>query len=104
MEVSEVRKQLDEIDSALLQLFVKRMNLIDTVADIKKQDTAKPLYDPVRERAILMKVRENAGPEHGNSAHQLFRTILELSRARQAAQLIPATNVAARVAAMCAGE
>ena len=30
--------------------------------------------------------------------------ILELSRARQAAQLIPATSVAARVAAMCANE
>lgn len=104
MELSEVRQQLDGIDKELLELFVRRMKLIDVVADIKKRDTAKPLYDPVRERAILMKVRENAGAEYGNAAHQLFRTVLELSRARQAAQLIPATNVAARVAAMCASE
>ena len=104
MELSEVRSQLDQIDAELLSLFVKRMELIDIVADIKQKDTSRPVYDPVRERAILMRVRENAGTEYGGAAHQLFRTILELSRARQAARLIPATTVAARVAAMCAGE
>jgi chorismate mutase/prephenate dehydratase len=104
MELPEVRTQLDAIDSELLSLFVKRMELIDTVADIKRKDPSRPLYDPVREREILMKVRENAGTEFGDAAHQLFRTLLELSRARQAAKLIPATTVAARVAAMCANE
>ena len=104
MELPEVREQLDRIDSELLKLFLARMELVDVVADIKARDSARPLYDPVRERAILMKVRENAGTEFGDAAHQLFRTLLELSRARQAAKLIPATTVAARVAAMCANE
>lgn len=104
MELPEIRTKLDEIDGQLLDLFVQRMELIDKVADAKRRDTSRPLYDPVRERAILMRVRENAGTEHGDSADQLFRTILELSRARQAAQLIPASNVAARVAAMCSHE
>ena len=104
MDLQEIRKQLDEIDSGLLGLYLKRMALIDKVADTKKRDPSKPLYDPVREREILMRIREQAGSEYGDSAHQLFRMILELSRARQAAQLIPATSVAARVAAMCAGE
>ncbi len=104
MELSEIRPQLDEIDASLLDLFLKRMSLIDKVADVKKRDPSKPLYDPAREREILMRIRENAGSEYGDAAHQLFRMILELSRARQAAQLIPATSVAARVAAMCANE
>lgn len=104
MELSDIRKNLDDIDSRLLDLFVQRMELIDKVADIKRGDPSKPLYDPVREREILMKVREKAGIKHGDSAHQLFRTVLELSRARQAAQLIPAANVAARVAAMLSRE
>lgn len=104
MELSDIRKQLDEVDSGLLDLFCKRMTLVDKVADAKKRDTSKPLYDPVREREILMRIRENAGSEYGDSAHQLFRMILELSRARQASQLIPATTVAARAAAMCANE
>ncbi|HAG13896.1 MAG TPA: bifunctional chorismate mutase/prephenate dehydratase [Ruminococcus sp.] len=104
MELPEVRKQLDSIDSQLLDLFTQRMSLIDIVADIKQKDPSRPLYDPVREREILMRVREKAGAEYGDAAHQLFRMMLELSRARQAARLIPATNVAARVAAMCAHE
>lgn len=104
MELSEIRKQLDEVDTGLLDLFLRRMTLIDKVADAKKRDSSKPLYDPVREREILMRIREKAGDDYGDSAHLLFRLILELSRARQAAQLIPATNVAARVAAMCANE
>ncbi len=104
MELSEIRPQLDAVDNELLDLFLKRMALIDKVADAKRRDPSKPLYDPAREREILMRIREKAGSEYGDSAHQLFRMILELSRARQAAQLIPATSVAARVAAMCANE
>ncbi|MBQ8922664.1 MAG: chorismate mutase [Oscillospiraceae bacterium] len=103
MDLAEIRTELDAVDSELLALFVRRMDLIDKVADAKRRDPSRPLYDPVRERAILMKVRENAG-SHGDAAHQLFRMILELSRAQQAAQLIPATSVAARVAAMCSHE
>ncbi len=104
MELSEIRTQLDAIDGQLTDLFVQRMTLVDQVADIKLRNSTHQLYDPVREREILMKVREKAGSEYGSSAHQLFRTVLELSRARQAARLIPATTVAARVAAMCANE
>lgn len=104
MELSEIRPQLDAVDNELLDLFLKRMALIDKVADAKRRDPSKPLYDPAREREILMRIREKAGSEYGDAAHQLFRMILELSRARQAAQLIPATSVAARVAAMCANE
>ncbi len=104
MQLPEIRAQLDVIDKQLLELFLQRMTLIDQVADTKKRDPSRPLYDPAREREILMRVRENSGSEYGDSAHQLWRTILELSRARQAAQLIPATSVAARVAAMCAQE
>ena len=103
MDLQDIRTELDTVDKELLSLFVRRMELIDKVVDVKRRDTSRPLYDPVRERAILMKVRENAG-EFGNAAHLLFRLILELSRARQAAQLIPATSVAARVAAMCSHE
>ena len=53
MELSDVRTQLDGIDSQLIDLFVKRMELIDVVADLKQKDPSRPLYDPVREREIL---------------------------------------------------
>ena len=65
MELTDLRAQLDEVDAQLTDLFVRRMQLIDTVADLKQRDPSRPLYDPVRERAILMKVREKAGAEYG---------------------------------------
>lgn len=104
MELSEIRPLLDGVDKQILELFLQRMELVDKVADVKRRDPSKPLYDPAREREILMRIRESAGSEYGDAAFQLFREVLELSRARQAAQLIPATSVAARVAAMCAHE
>ncbi len=104
MELSEIRPLIDNVDKQLLDLFLQRMELIDRVTDIKRRDPSRPLYDPSREREILMKVREQAGAEYGDAAFQLFRMLLELSRARQAASLIPATSVAARAAAMCAHE
>ena len=82
MELNEVRAQLDEIDAELLRLFVRRMELIDIVADIKQKDTSRPVYDPVRERAILMKVRENVAgtlliafktEAQANAARELLR-------------------------------
>lgn len=103
-QLPEIRAQLDVIDNQLLDLFLQRMALVDDVADVKQRDPSRPLYDPAREREILMHVRETAGEKYGDAAHQLWRTVLELSRARQAAVLIPPSNVAARVAAMCAHE
>lgn len=102
-ELSNIRGQLDQIDGQLLDLFLQRMELIEQVTDIKKEQH-QPLYDPNREREILQKVHARAGAEHAIAAHQYFRTILELSRSRQAAKLIPPTNVAARIAAMCTHE
>ena len=70
MELSEIRLQLDGIDEQLLDLFVERMSLVDKVADIKKRDPSKPLYDPAREREILMRIRERAGEEYGDSGDE----------------------------------
>lgn len=103
MELSEIRNQLDHVDSELLRLFLERMALVDQVADIKKE-THQPLYDPKREREILAKIHESSGASYASAADQFFRTLLELSRARQAAQLFIGSVAASRVAEMCARE
>ena len=103
MELSQIRPKLDEIDSKLLALFLQRMELVDMVAEVKK-DSHQPLFDPKREREILAKIHDSAGETYSASAHRLFQTILELSRARQAAQLIPSTTVAAQIAEMLSHE
>ncbi|MDO4731515.1 MAG: prephenate dehydratase domain-containing protein [Clostridia bacterium] len=103
MELKEIRESLDKIDKEVLELFTKRMELVDKVTDIKRSANT-PIYDPEREREILSKIHSMAKKPYDNAAHQLFRTILELSRARQAQKMIQATSVAAKVAAMCSEE
>ncbi len=80
--LTDIRAEIDDIDNKLVDLFRKRLEIVERVAANKK-DRGAPIYDPVRERAILSKVAKAVGPEHENGACLLFSTLMAISRARQ---------------------
>ena len=82
MDLSEIRQQIDGIDQELVRLFCQRMNLSAQVADYKKANNL-PIFVPARERAILQKVAELAGPEMENYTRVLYSMLFELSRSYQ---------------------
>lgn len=82
MELSELRKEIDEIDTELVELFKRRMNVSADVAEYKRQ-TGMNVLDPSRERALLGKVSELAGDEFEEYTRTLYATILDLSRSYQ---------------------
>ena len=82
MDLSEIRQQIDGIDQQLVELFCRRMNLSAQVADYKKANNL-PIFVPARERAILQKVAEMAGPEMENYTRVLYSMLFELSRSYQ---------------------
>lgn len=82
MDLTEIRNQIDQIDDQLVQLFCQRMNLSAQVADYKKANNL-PIFVPARERAILQKVAEKAGPEMANYTRVLYSMLFELSRSYQ---------------------
>ena len=82
MDLSEIRQQIDGIDRELVRLFCERMNLSAQVADYKKANNL-PIFVPARERAILQKVAEMAGPEMENYTRVLYSMLFELSRSYQ---------------------
>ena len=82
MDLSEIRQQIDEIDQELVELFCRRMSLSAQVADYKKANNL-PIFVPARERAILQKVAELAGPEMENYTRVLYSMLFELSRSYQ---------------------
>ena len=82
MELSEIRQQIDGIDQELVQLFCQRMSLSAQVANYKKANNL-PIFVPARERAILQKVAEMAGPEMENYTRVLYSMLFELSRSYQ---------------------
>lgn len=82
MDLTEIRQEIDEIDQELVRLFCARMNLSAQVADYKKANNL-PIFVPARERAILQKVAQMAGPEMENYTRVLYSMFFELSRSYQ---------------------
>ena len=82
MDLNELRQQINSIDDELLTLFTRRMDLASQVADYKREHDL-PILQPAREREILKKVADKAGPELGGYARVLFSMLIELSKSYQ---------------------
>ncbi len=100
MELSEIRAKIDAVDDQLLDLFLERMELSETVAAYKNEHKL-PILNKTREREILAKVTERAGDKE-RYAYHLYSTLFELARSRQAELISAPTRVAARVEAALA--
>ena len=82
MDINELRKNIDDIDRELVELFKKRMSVSAQVAEYKRQNNMRVL-DPSRERALLAKVASLSGEDLEDYTKTLYSTILDLSRSYQ---------------------
>lgn len=82
MDLQDLRKQINEIDDEILQLFVKRMGICLDVAQYKI-DNNLPVFQTDREKAIIDKVREKSPDWLENSSEILFTTIMDISKSQQ---------------------
>ena len=81
MELKDLRDQIDTIDNALLSFFIKRMQLTDEVAKLKKE-RGLAIYNAEREQEILDWVSRESG-DLECYARLFFSCLFELSRSRQ---------------------
>lgn len=81
MSLNEIRKEIDEIDNSIIELFARRMDCSAKVADYKLENSI-PVFNPARESEVLDSVEQKSG-KYGSQARQLYATIMELSRALQ---------------------
>ena len=81
-DITELRAEIDAVDSQIMELFRQRMEISEGVAAYK-QAVGKPIYDPERERQKLVKIAKEAGPDLRTGAIMLFSTLFELSSAHQ---------------------
>ena len=95
--IEQSRNAIDRIDRELVQLFCERMQVSADVADYKKS-IGMPVTDPARERSLLSKVSELAGPEMEENVRTLYATILSLSKAYQHERLGTATTLSEMIA------
>ena len=91
MNLDEIRYKINTINDEMLALFKERMALSKDVA-AAKAETGKTVYEAKRERDILDKVTQEAGPDLDLYARRFFESLFSLSRTYQAEQLFQDTE------------
>lgn len=92
LNLDEIREKIDDVDSQITDLFLKRMDLSDDVAAYKKQNNL-PVLDKGRERAKLSKILEAMPADRSSYAMTLFNTLFEVSKAEQSSKNSTTTNI-----------
>ena len=82
MDLTDVRSQIDEIDTHLLDLFGRRMALARDVAQ-SKLETGKAVFDPAREREKLADVAAKAPDGLQEQSVALFSLLMSMNKAAQ---------------------
>lgn len=79
MKMEQLRTEVDAVNSEMLKLFVKYMELNCEIGREKAKD-GKTLHDRKREEEILEYVVANSPQNMQNYSIELFRTIIKLGK------------------------
>lgn len=82
MDINELRKQINDIDSDITELFCKRMDIARMIAEYKKEH-GMPVLDKNRERELLASVSDMTPDRLKTYTGALYASILSLSRSYQ---------------------
>ncbi len=91
MELPEIRKRIDEIDAALCEGFVERMDIATEVARAKMA-MGKKIYDPGRERDKLYSIAKSVPERYESQMVSLFSLLMTMSKEEQARFIAQATG------------
>lgn len=82
MDLKELREEIDVIDDEILKLFIKRMETVEKVTQVKKEQNL-PVLNSGREREILNRIADATPDKFDVYSRVLFSTMFELSRSFQ---------------------
>lgn len=82
-DLNSLRNELDQIDSQLVSLWERRMNIVLNVAEYKKQNNMQ-IYDKNRELQVIEKnVALLKNPDYAKALADVFESIMAVSRRKQ---------------------
>lgn len=83
MDLSELRQNIDQVDSQIVDLLKQRSSYVREVGEIKKTDNA-PIFVPEREKALLEKIEAlNGGVLPRQSLLSIYREIISCGYAQE---------------------
>lgn len=79
-DLPQIRREIDEANSSLMELFERRLDLVRQVAEYKEAYSL-PVFDGAREKEVLQKcVKLVQSPEHRDICLWLMEKVMEASR------------------------
>ena len=80
MSLEELRKQIDEVDTRILELLSQRMEVVNQVGELKRKSKAT-IYRPEREKAIIDRLEKiNTGRLNRAAIEAIFLEIFAVAR------------------------
>jgi chorismate mutase len=93
MDISDWRKQIDEIDPQLVALLNRRATAAVAIGRIKR-NTDMPIREHDREREVLRNIsRANHGPLSNTDLHMIFERIMDIMRNIQKSEIVAEDSV-----------
>ena len=83
MDILELRNEINQIDEAFIDLFIRRMGVSARIGEYKLENGLN-IYDPAREQEILTNLSMRAGKMYAPYVQALYRDVFDLSRQLQA--------------------
>lgn len=79
MKIEELRNEIDVVNSEILKLFIKQLELTSLVGEERAKE-GKGIYDRKREEDILEKITAETPQDMQNYSIEFFRNLISLSK------------------------
>ena len=80
--MENLRREIDVIDSAMTDLFIKRLETVEKISEYKEKNNL-PVFDEKREAEKIKKAAENVREEYKSETEEFIRFLMDISKRRQ---------------------
>lgn len=92
MDISDWRKQIDELDRKLVELLNQRAAAAHAIGKLKRK-AGMPIYEPDRERTVFANATKvNQGPLPDRDLMRIYERIMDIMRQIQQEEIAPDTK------------
>jgi chorismate mutase len=96
MDISDWRKQIDELDRKLVDLLNQRARAAHEIGKLKRT-AGMPIYEPDREQKVFQNARSvNQGPLPDRDLQRIYERIMDIMRQIQQEEIAPEPEKAVR--------
>ena len=99
MDIKDLRNKLDVLDDQIVELYLKRMEIVAEIAKAKLKDGA-PVNDSTREKEILFRITRDMSDEFKLYVKELYSAVFTTSKAYQTVLSAKTSETAERLNAI----